>query len=361
MASSTQPRQTPSSTLEDGGTYLPNFCTGRMVLAIVLITELVAILLALAGAASSNDFWTDLARLSMLLLWIGLGTAGALCLARKPLHDASVARVTAVSLLLILGVCAIVSELVFQVGQYLFPELQTQSLFPRNRGSFIFRNLGVCLIVASLVLRYFYVANQWRTNVQLEARSRVRALQARIRPHFLFNSMNTIAELTRSDPATAETAVEDLADLFRATLSDSTQKVRLKEELEMARMYQRIEQLRLGERLRIDWQIEELPMRALIPGISIQPLIENAIYHGIEPIAGGGVISVEGEYKNGYLAIMISNPVNAAPVEKLRDGNQIALNNIRQRFELAYDGEANVKTSLIDGRFSVYLRFPFLE
>ncbi|MEM7083075.1 MAG: histidine kinase [Pseudomonadota bacterium] len=341
--------------------YLPDFCSGKTALAIVLIAELVAITLALAGTASAENFWTDLARLSMLLLWVGLANAAVLCVARRFLVGASVTKVTAVSMTLILLVCAIISELTFQLGQFAFPDPSTQSLFPRERGPFIARTLGISFITGALMLRYFYVTQQWRKNVQLEARSRVRALQARIRPHFLFNSMNTIAELTRSDPLMAEQAVEDLADLFRATLADSMQKVRIKDELEMARMYQRIEQLRLGDRLTVEWAVETLPMRALIPGISIQPLLENAIYHGIEPMAQGGTILVEGETKGDFVTIMISNPVAPDNRGGRKGGNHIALDNIRQRFDLAYDGQANVKTSLIDDRFSVYLRFPLRE
>ncbi len=258
----------PASETGSHESYLPDFCSGKTALAIVLIAELVAITLALAGAATAENFWTDLARLSMLLLWIGLANAAALCMARRYLTHASVAKVTAVSMGLILLVCTIISELTFQLGQFAFPEPNTQTLFPTERGPFLFRTLGISVITGALMLRYFYVTQQWRTNVQLEARSRVRALQARIRPHFLFNSMNTIAELTRSDPIAAEQAVEDLADLFRATLADSMQKVRLKDELDMAQMYQRIEQLRLGDRLQVQWNVDELPMRALIPGIS---------------------------------------------------------------------------------------------
>ncbi len=341
--------------------FLPDFCAGKTALAIVLIAELVAITLALAGADTAENFWTDLARLSMLLLWIGLANAAALCVARRFLVGASVAKVTVVSMSLILLVCALISEFTFQLGQYAFPEPNTQSLFPRERGVFIARTLGISAITGALMLRYFYVTQQWRTNVQLEARSRVRALTARIRPHFLFNSMNTIAELTRSNPVMAERAVEDLADLFRATLADSMQKVRLKDELEMARMYQRIEELRLGERLNVIWDVDELPMRALIPGLSIQPLLENAIYHGIERLPDGGTISIEGEFKGDNLSIMISNPVTSDKGGGRKGGNHIALNNIRQRFELAYDGLANVKTSLIDNQFCVYLRFPLVE
>ncbi len=125
--------------------------------------------------------------------------------------------------------------------------------------------------MTGLALRYFYVSRQWRRNIEIQSRARVHALQARIRPHFLYNSMNTIAALTRSDPAAAEQAVTDLADLFRANLNEKRSQIPLKEELEVARIYQRIEQLRLGERLRVAWHVQDLPMRALVPSLLVQP------------------------------------------------------------------------------------------
>ncbi len=341
--------------------FLPDFCSGRMVLTIVLVTELTAIILALASSNGSENFWTNLARLSMFMLWLGLANAGALCLAKRFVHTTKVAHVAGLTLVVVLFVTALITEATYVIGDRMFPELDLQNVFPTSHQSFLLRILGIATIVSALLLRYFYVIHQWRTNVQLEARSRISALQARIRPHFLFNSMNTIAELTRSDAVLAEQAVEDLADLFRATLADSDKKVRLKEELEMARIYQRIEQLRLGDRLQVIWNVDELPMRALVPGISLQPLIENAIYHGIERLPEGGVITVEGEFKSNNVSIMIRNPVATDNSRRASSGNQIALNNIRQRFELAYNGRATVKTSLIDNHFSVYLRFPLVE
>src|SRR5690606_35547004 len=115
-------------------------------------------------------------------------------------------------------------------------------------------------------------------------------LQARIRPHFLFNSMNTIASLTRSNPEQAEQAIEDLADLFRASLGDAHTQISLEDELEIARTHQRIEQLRLGDRLRVSWDIDGLPPRAQVPCLIVQPLLENAVYHGIEMLPAGGTV-----------------------------------------------------------------------
>jgi two-component system sensor histidine kinase AlgZ len=207
-----------------------------------------------------------------------------------------------------------------------------------------------------VALRYFYVAGEWRRNVELETMARIRALQARIRPHFLFNSMNTIAALIRSNPGRAEEAVEDLSDLFRATLAEAQSMIPLKQELEVARIYQRMEQLRLGERLAVNWDVADLPMRARIPGLMIQPLLENAIYHGIEPLPEGGTVTVHGHRDEGSVVLNISNPRAAGA--RRREGNRLALDNIRQRLELAFGRRAGVEVEESEERYSVTLRFP---
>jgi two-component system sensor histidine kinase AlgZ len=172
--------------------------------------------------------------------------------------------------------------------------------------------------------------------------------------------MNTIASLTRTDPKQAEEAVEDLSDLLRANLGGSGDRTSLKEELEVAAIYQRIEKLRLGDRLKVKWNVGDLPMRALIPSLTIQPLLENAIYHGIELMPEGGTVTVTGEESNGMLDITISNPI-AVGEERSKGGNKMALANIRQRFELAYGSRATVDVDEGDSSYSVHLRFPHDE
>jgi two-component system sensor histidine kinase AlgZ len=233
------------------------------------------------------------------------------------------------------------------------------SLFPPEPGSFVVRNLWIALLVTGMALRYFYVAHQWRRSVELRASARVHALQARIRPHFLFNSMNTIAALTRSNPRRAEQAVQDLADLFRASLSDKRDTITLAEELEVARTYQRMEQLRLGERLQVEWRTEALPANALVPGLMIQPLLENAIYHGIEPRAEGGLVTITGEVSGGLITIVVRNPLDPSP--GMREGNRLALANIRERLSLMYGERALMKSGRFDAEYIVTLRFPLLE
>jgi two-component system sensor histidine kinase AlgZ len=339
--------------------YLPDFCTSRTTLAIVLIVELTAFVLALARQ-SAVDFWTDLTRTAIFLLWIGLAGAALLCALRAPLARATVAMASAAVLGLMALVVTAVSVCAYLLGRmHAVTDVGLQGLFPGSAAGFALRNLWIGLVVTGLALRYFYVAHEWRRSVELRAAARVHALQARIRPHFLFNSMNTIAALTRSNPARAEAAVQDLADLFRATLSDKRDTITLAEELEVARTYQRMEQLRLGPRLQVEWKTDPLPPEALVPSLMIQPLLENAIYHGIEPRAEGGTVTISGDVSGGLVTIVVRNPLDPAP--GLRDGNRLALANIRERLALLYGERALMKSGRFDAEYIVTLRFPLLE
>jgi two-component system sensor histidine kinase AlgZ len=343
----------------DSAFYLPDFCGGRAVLAVVLIVELVALILTIARQSAPGNFWVELASTSLFLLWLGLGSAAVLCRAHPWLAKMRSQTAYLVALALLLLVVALVSEAVFQLGNVLTGGLETMgNLFPESHGEFLLRNLAMGFIVSSLALRYFYVSAEWKRSVELEARARIRALQARIRPHFLFNSMNTIASLTRSDPLRAEEAIEDLADLFRASLSDAQHLVTIEDEFEVTRVYQRIEHLRLGDRLKVEWRVDSIPSEALIPSLSVQPLLENAIYHGIERLPHGGVIHIEGRYESGNIEITLTNPLLASSQESFRSGNKLALDNIRQRLEFAWPGKSQVIVRQEPDRYTVTLAFP---
>ncbi len=340
--------------------YLPDFCTSRAVLANVLIVELTAIVLTLARDNTAVGFWTDLSRTSLFQLWIGLAGAGLLCWMRGPLNRLQVGRGSAAVLLLITALITVISTGTFILGRSsLVVDAGAAILFPPELNSFLLRNVSIGLVVTALALRYFYVTHEWRRNIEMQATARVHALQARIRPHFLFNSMNTIASLTRSNPAVAEEAVQDLADLFRANLSEKRDTITLAEEFEVARTYQRIEELRLGPRLRVEWKIDSLPRNALVPGLMLQPLLENAIYHGIEPQPDGGTVTVTGELSGNLITIIVRNPVGDYNSE--REGNRLALANIRERLELLYGERGLVKSGKFDAEYIVTLRFPYVE
>ncbi len=336
--------------------YLPDFCRAQSVLAVILIAALTAILLTLARHGIAPGFWTDLARVSLFLLWAALGTAAAWCAARGLLSRLDVRTGSALALALALAVTALVTA-----GAWWLADYANRAVGAVGNGTDHLRlqlqNLAVCAIAAGIALRYFYVSHQWQANVEAEAQSRVRALQARIRPHFLFNSMNTIASLTRSNPKVAEQAIADLSDLFRASLREHRERIPLAHEIEIARAYERVERLRLGDRLQVDWQVDGLPMDATVPALILQPLLENAVYHGIEPLEKGGIIRVSGRRDGNKAVLTIDNPVSPRVVGR-RPGHRIGLDNVRQRLELMFHGEADVEVIEAPERFVVTLRFP---
>jgi two-component system sensor histidine kinase AlgZ len=349
----------PSAASAAAGTlYLPDFCAARSVFAVVVIVELVALILALARP-NVGSFWTDLAKTSLFLLWLGLACAAVLCAMRPWMARLPARTAAAIILGLLVATIALLSEISVLLGRALGGGESIEGMFPADHGRFMLRTVAIGFIVSALGLRYFYVSAEWKRSIEHEAQARIRALQARIRPHFLFNSMNTIAALTRTEPARAEEAVEDLADLFRANLSDSRSIIPLKEELEVARIYQRIEQLRLGDRLKVRWLVADLPMRALVPSLLVQPLLENAVYHGIEALPDGGLVTVSGSVVDDAIELTITNPVPS--VTPSRIGNRLALENIRERLDLVWPGRSSVAIANAAGEYRVTLRFPYQE
>ncbi len=341
---------------------LPDFCTPRAVLLLLTIVTLTALLLTLADAGLSARFWNSLASKLMFLVWIGLLGAALLCALRPQIA----VRGAMSGALLVLTVVAVLvvalSEIAFRVVSS--PALNPYDILgqaPRGHWLFLARNLAIGLIVCAVALRYSYVSQQWRLRVEGEARARIDALQARIRPHFLYNSMNTIAALTRSDPARAVDAVLDLADLFRASLDQRRGLIPLAEELEAARTYQRIEQLRLGLRLRVRWDVDDLPQAVLVPALTLQPLLENAIGHGIENLPEGGEVVITGTMAEGSLLITVRNPLpldSASTDAGAPRGLGLALDNIRERLALLFGAQASVSAGREGDEFAVQLRLP---
>ena len=346
----------PDSSSEDTQVYLPDFCSAGTLFIVLLVAELVAIVLTLAAHEPEGQFLIQLSKSSLFVLWLALLGSAVMCQLRSRLESAGKSRAFVVSFVVLAIMCVVVAELSWQ----LMWRFAGVAIIDDSHSEFILRTFAISSIIIALSMRYLYVSSEWRRSIVLEAQARISALQALIRPHFLFNSMNTIASLTRTDPRQAEEAVEDLSDLLRASLSSTRNRTSLKEELEVAAIYQRIEKLRLGDRLNIRWKIDELPMRARIPSLTIQPLIENAIYHGIELLPDGGDVTVTGKRDGQYLSISVSNPV-APGKARDKDGNKMAMANIRQRFELAYGSRASVNIDDRDNSFTVTLRFPIDE
>lgn len=220
-----------------------------------------------------------------------------------------------------------------------------------------------CVIMAALYGTFFQYYFALRATAYSPAlgEAQLQALQARIRPHFLFNSLNAVLSLIRTEPRRAETALEDLADLFRVLMREGRALTSLQDELRLCRQYLSIEKIRLGERMEICWDTsaihDDVLRQAQIPSLLLQPLLENAVYYGVEQRTDPAQISITVRRSRDAIHIVITNPYR--PTDTASLGNHMALDNIRRRLILLYDVEAELKTSIIKGLFEVRLMIPF--
>jgi two-component system sensor histidine kinase AlgZ len=339
-----------SSTYADDSDLLPNFCDVRVIFMLVLLVELLA--LALSSIPTSINFWDQLAYISMTMQWIGLINAAILCSLRQRLNlmpnRINIASSFCLMMLVSLGVGYLIIATLRWVGLDDF----TSPLGEH----FILRITLLSSAVYAVVLRYFYMQQQWKLHLQAHLKAEIQALRARIRPHFLFNSMNTIASLIAISPEKAEKAVEDLSDLFRSSLNEQDHNT-LGDELKLTRSYLDIEILRLGERLQIEWQIDSSLEDTEIPALCLQPLVENAIYHGIEPLPEGGLITISANQEGQKLTLKVKNPRGEEKIS-LHKGNRIALENIKQRLQLVYGNEAEFNINETKSEYLITLKIP---
>jgi two-component system, LytTR family, sensor histidine kinase AlgZ len=229
-------------------------------------------------------------------------------------------------------------------------------------GQTVFKSMGgierywiLTAMATGVLIGYFDLRGRALSPALTEAR--LQALQSRIRPHFLFNSINAVLSLIRVDPKHAERVLEDLADLFRVLMADTRQLTQLGQEIDLARQYLSIEQLRLGDRLQIEWDIADMPHDALIPPLVLQPLLENAVYHGIEPRTEAGIIAIRIHRVGDQVEINLRNPYRQE--DDRHSGNRMAFANIRERLALHFDAEASIKTAATDDSYQVTIVIPY--
>ncbi|GAB2897461.1 histidine kinase [Uliginosibacterium flavum] len=245
---------------------------------------------------------------------------------------------------LITGCMALALAIIFQT--WILPSVDSDAYL---------RGLMWALGSSMAVLTYF----RWHQISQMPAlgEARILALTARIRPHFFFNCLNGVLGVMRSDPKRAEQALEAMAELFRELMRDSRELVQLCDEIELCNRYLELERLRLGERLNVKWELKHAPLNAQVPPFMLQPLLENAVFHGIEPNPEPGRILVRIIRRGNMLDMRISNPLNPGG-ERRTSGNRMAMNNIRERLALFFDMEATLNTEEQDGEFRVRVRIP---
>ncbi|MCP4334577.1 MAG: sensor histidine kinase [Gammaproteobacteria bacterium] len=343
-----------SITGTENSTYLPDFCDGDVFLRLLLVVELIAIVFALVSFGGGSLF-VHIALISVTMLWVGLTTAALLCLIKRQDWLGNDIRTTVIAIMVVLAMTLLVSFMSLGLGSMMRFGPTAQDM-----GFTLMRNLAIAVILIGLALRYFYLHHESEVHLQVQAQARLQALQARIRPHFLFNSMNTIASLTHDQPALAEQAIENLSDLFRASLAAESS-ISLQQELELTHSYIDLEALRLGERLEVDWEMPEQEPSLFLPALTLQPLVENAIYHGIEPLPAGGKIEIAVEQTGANIVISISNPLIQEQPDKQRKGNRMAIENIHERLALAFGGAASMELLESETRYTVKLTIPTTE
>ena len=334
--------------------WLPDFCKLPRIAAVLGVAELVALVIALTPHARGRWSLSEFAAASVFALWLALIVAIVLCKTR-PLID-RLPRWLGVAAALSLPMAAAalgawcVQEVDLGLGYHL--------TLPANESMRFISSVALLTgLITAVTLQYFVVRDQWRAQLQAHAKAQVEALQARIRPHFLFNSMNTIASLVRSDPVTAERAVVDLADLFRAALGAGQGESTLAEEIELAERYLSIEKLRLGERLRVNWQlIEPLPMTMKLPRLVLQPLLENAVLHGISRLPEGGEIGVRIVAEDRRLHVTIRNPT--LPPRERDSGHGHGQDSTAQRLAYQFGAAARMTSGIADGYYVCEFTLP---
>jgi two-component system sensor histidine kinase AlgZ len=314
-------------------------CQMGVVLRAVLFVELVV---AVAAMFASGTVWDWVMRLSLVtggalpatLVWLLLACMAKRWLARlKPVVQYSVA----------IGLGAV-------AGLYGCGLLAISGLLPEAPwvGSAFSGALLSSILVAALVMRA-------KSRTPADTTARLAELQSRIRPHFLFNTLNSAIALVRAEPAKAEALLEDLSDLFRHALMDQSTAVTLADEITLARRYLAIEQVRFGERLNVEWSLDPAAEKAKLPPLLLQPLVENAVRHGVEPSATGAALRISTQRRGSTVVVKITNTV---PAGQGSEGHGLALRNVQDRLTLLHDVQAQFRCGLKDGVYQVRMEFP---
>ncbi len=338
--------------------WVPDFCRLSTLFAVIVGAELVVAVLALAPLG--NEHWraSEFGTASLFAQWTALVSAMLLCRLRLPLSQLRPSLGALLAWSLPVAVAAFGAWLLIRIDLGFGLLLGQPGTDPVR---FVVRCASLAGLISAAALRYAYVQEQWRQQVQAQAKAEVDALQARIRPHFLFNSMNTIASLVRSNPVKAERAVEDLSDLFRAALGAGEGDSTLAGEVELVERFLAIESLRLGDRLQVRWQREEpLPWDLKLPRLVLQPLVENAIIHGIALLAEGGVIDIALRVEGKALHITVGNPCPPAAEAAAAHsaGNGHAQQSIEHRLRYRFGARTGMVARHDAGYYACELTLP---
>jgi len=348
----------PGTATRDGDPWLPDLCRLPRLAMLFGVAELVVLVLLLApGPRSPGCTLGRFASASAFALWLSLTIAVLLCAARRSLSRLPMALGAVLAVACAFAIALLGAAMVYQLDRSLGNGLVPAGVAP---APFALGSAAIAALMTAVALRYLYVLDGWQAQVRASAQARADALQARIRPHFLFNSLNAIIGLVRRDPVVAEQALLDLSDLFRAALGAGDSGSDLRGELELAERYLAIEKLRLGPRLQVEWQRDEsLPWDAPLPRLVLQPLVENAVLHGISRLAGGGTVEISLQVEEGLLRVSVRNPAPPPSAgDPAQNGARHAQQSIGDRLAHAFGPRAGLTASHVDGYYRCELRIP---
>jgi two-component system, LytTR family, sensor histidine kinase AlgZ len=347
----------PSAAARPPEILIPDCCNIGIVFRTLVAVNLTVLTIVLVQALNWRIGLLAFVELSMVLELACLWSLFALCGVRRLLLWQGAGEPGSASVQRML--CALVPAAVTALIVHFFSSIDWLMSSFANLNAM--RAAMIAGLLGILFQHYFELRTRAFSPALVEAR--LQALQARIRPHFLFNSLNAVLSLIRFEPRRAEESLEDLADLFRVLMSDPRSMTSLEQELRLCKQYLAIEKIRLGERLQLVWETEDVQdavlRHAQVPVLLLQPLVENAVHYGVEPSPGPATVRVRIARALDRIEVVVTNPTHGAA--QPAPGNQVALENIRERLVLLYDVEAQLTTKAEEGKFEVRLRFPYVK
>ncbi|VAW42317.1 hypothetical protein MNBD_GAMMA01-1098 [hydrothermal vent metagenome] len=332
--------------------WLTDFCESLRVFISIVIIQIVVVIYALSFLSFDMEFLRKLSILTLLAQLVGLILLILLCKLRNFFNRLEVVKGVVVLSLLVVAFTSFLA----QVIGYLDMQLTFVLFTSQDAINYLNIKLSLSAMVICLALvRYFYIQDQWHRQVQKLSEARLNALQARIKPHFLFNSLNSIASLISIDSHRAELAITDFSSLMRKTFTHKDTDINVKEELEWVKQYLAIEKLRLDTRLSYNIECDASLFTKQIPILCLQPLVENAVLHGIAPLENGGNIDISIDSRDNVLIMQVCNPYiyNKSP-----KSNGMALKNIAERLLLQYGTTAFIQVEKDDGLYCVKIGIP---
>lgn len=340
--------------------FLPHFCGVQALLSLMISAQMLAFGVALLSPERYGDFWSNLGLVSLFVQWIALLSALILCGVRNYTRLREPVAVACGCFAVLCGITLLGSEVAYRIASPFFGAQNHDG--DDDHLFFLLRNLIVGALIYAPLLRYWYIKFLWQQQLIAQTQARLQMLQARIRPHFLYNTLNTAVCLIRTQPQQAEQLIEDLAALFRYSLAQGLKPVSLAEEIQVVKKYLEVEALRLGTRCQVRWELDQMPLDGQLPPLILQPLVENAIYHGLEQLSQGGVIEIRGHCPTPQtLFIEIINPIPLIASARVQShGMGMAQANIRERIKAWFGDSAALQCETRDQHYHITLQIPYV-